>query len=193
MKKADELVGQNLKQLRENRRLSLSELAELTGVSKSALWQIEASASSPTIATLWKIANGLRVPFSAFLERQAPLAATAGFCDQDPLDAGVAGYRLYPLVPFDPERGFEIYYVEIDAGARLEAESQLGNTEEHVFLTKGRLQITVQGESYHLRAQEYLSLEADTEHGYVNTGKKTASAIMVISYRLKNVWINGKG
>jgi len=185
MKPSDELVGQNLKQLRENRRLSLSELAAMTSVSKSALWQIEAGESSPTISTLWKIANGLRVPFSAFLERQAPTAATAGFCDQDPLDAGLVGYRLYPLVPFDPERGFEVYYVEIDAGSSLEAEPHLGNTEEHVFLTKGRLQITVKGESYRLRAQEYLSFDADTQHGYVNRGKKMASAIMLISYRLK--------
>jgi len=184
MKPSDEMVGQNLRMLRENRRLSLSELAELTSVSKSALWQIEAGESSPTISTLWEIANGLRVPLSAFLEHQASPAATAGFCDQDPRDAGVAGYRLYPLVPFDPERGFEVYYVEIDAGSSLEAQPHLGNSEEYVFLTKGRLQITLEGESYRLRAQEYLSFDADTEHGYVNTGKKVASAIMVISYRL---------
>jgi len=186
MKPSDALVGRNLRALRESRRLSLSELAEMTDVSKSALWQIEAGESSPTIATLWKVANGLRVPFSAFLERAAPRAETAGFCDQDPLDAGVAGYRLYPLVPFDPERGFEVYYVEIDAGASLQAEPHLGNTEEHLFVTKGRLQITVEGELYRLCAQEHLSFDADVQHGYVNAGKKMAAAIMVISYRLRS-------
>ena len=53
------VVSQNLQRMREERNLSYTQLAELTGVSKSMLRQIETGQSSPTIATLWKIANGL--------------------------------------------------------------------------------------------------------------------------------------
>ena len=51
-----------LKQLRQQRGWSLSRLAEATGVSKAMLGQIERNESSPTVATLWKIATGLNVP-----------------------------------------------------------------------------------------------------------------------------------
>ena len=65
-------LSTTLKQLRQQRGWSLSRLAEATGVSKAMLGQIERNESSPTVATLWKIATGLNVPFSTFL-RRSPL------------------------------------------------------------------------------------------------------------------------
>ncbi len=52
-------LSTTLKQLRQQRGWSLSRLAEATGVSKAMLGQIERNESSPTVATLWKIATGL--------------------------------------------------------------------------------------------------------------------------------------
>ena len=50
-------LSTTLKQLRQQRGWSLSRLAEATGVSKAMLGQIERNESSPTVATLWKIAT----------------------------------------------------------------------------------------------------------------------------------------
>ena len=52
-------IGKHLKNIRQNRELSLDEAAEMTGVSKPMLGQVERGQSSPTITTLWKIATGL--------------------------------------------------------------------------------------------------------------------------------------
>ena len=60
-------LAATLKKLRQERAWSLSKLAEETGVSKAMLGQIERNESSPTVATLWKIATGLNVPFSVFI------------------------------------------------------------------------------------------------------------------------------
>lgn len=60
-------LSATLKTQRQLRGWSLSRLAEETGVSKAMLGQIERNESSPTVATLWKIATGLNVPFSAFI------------------------------------------------------------------------------------------------------------------------------
>lgn len=38
--------------------------AELSGVSKAMIGQIERGESSPTLSTIWKIANGLKVSFT---------------------------------------------------------------------------------------------------------------------------------
>lgn len=60
MEQSTEAISSNLKGYRENRNLSLDQLSDLTGVSKSMLRQIETGQSNPTITTIWKIANGLR-------------------------------------------------------------------------------------------------------------------------------------
>jgi transcriptional regulator with XRE-family HTH domain len=60
-------IASHLKSLRKSRGLSLDKTAQLTGVSKAMLGQIERGESSPTIATLWKIATGLSASFSSFI------------------------------------------------------------------------------------------------------------------------------
>jgi len=63
------IIADNFKAIRIQRGLSLDNVASLTGVSKSMLGQIERGESNPTIATLWKIANGLKVSFSSLVQR----------------------------------------------------------------------------------------------------------------------------
>ena len=59
-------IGERLKEIRNTRHLTLDEVAELTGVSKPMLGQIERGQSSPTINVLWKISTGLKIPLSFF-------------------------------------------------------------------------------------------------------------------------------
>ncbi len=56
------IVAGNLKRIREEMKLSLERAADITGVSKAMLRQIETGESSPTINTIWKIATGLKIP-----------------------------------------------------------------------------------------------------------------------------------
>lgn len=58
------IIAENLKTLRTERNLSLGQLAELSGISKVMLSQIEKGDTNPTINTLWKIAKGLKVPYT---------------------------------------------------------------------------------------------------------------------------------
>ena len=60
-------ISRTLKARRKERGWSLDKTAQQTGVSKAMLGQIERQESSPTIATLWKIATGLQCSFSSFL------------------------------------------------------------------------------------------------------------------------------
>lgn len=91
-------LAATLKSLRQQRGWSLSRLAEETGVSKAMLGQIERNESSPTVATLWKIATGLNVPFSAFIVPDASAAPSAF----DPQQAMVRQYsRGIPELRFD--------------------------------------------------------------------------------------------
>lgn len=66
MEKINQIIGENLKKARYDRELSLDKTSNLTGVSKAMLGQIERGESNPTVATLWKITNGLEITFSSF-------------------------------------------------------------------------------------------------------------------------------
>ena len=75
MQEMNQHLAQRLKGLRSELGWSLDVAARETGVSKAMLGQIERGESSPTVATLWKIATGFRVSFSSFIE---PTPAVAG-------------------------------------------------------------------------------------------------------------------
>ena len=72
------VFAKNLKRIREDRKLSLDKVADLTGVSKSMLGQIERGDSNPTITTVWKIANGLKISFTTLMsdEDTTPITLT---------------------------------------------------------------------------------------------------------------------
>lgn len=182
MEQSFEAIAKNLKEIRETRNLSLDRVAELTGVSKSMLRQIETGSSSPTIATIWKIANGLRVSFTALLRAPDVKAEVKSFKSTNPLTAESEHYRLFPLVPFDPQHAFETYYVEIDPGTVFNGEPHKGNVYEYVFVTRGKLEITVDNRVFLVNENEFLRFQADCPHEYKCVGKKTATAIMQISY-----------
>ena len=63
------VIGDNLKRLRNERNLSLSKLSEICGVSKVMLSQIERGESSPTINTIWKIAKGFNLPYTVLIDK----------------------------------------------------------------------------------------------------------------------------
>lgn len=182
MEQSVEAIAANLRCHRESRSLSLDQMSELTGVSKSMLRQIETGRSSPTIATLWKIANGLRLSFTSLLCQSEVEAEVKSFKSEKPLTAEGEHYRLYPLVPFSPQQPFESYYIEIDPGTCFHGEPHEGNVYEYIFLTAGRLQIKLGENEYDLAAGEFLRFQANVPHDYACIGDTQASAIMQVSY-----------
>ncbi|NNF97848.1 MAG: helix-turn-helix transcriptional regulator [Desulfobacteraceae bacterium] len=184
MKHDEYAVSRNLKEIRERRSLSLDQLAEMTGVSKSMLRQIETGKSSPTISTIWKIANGLRLSFTALLSKQQPDVAIMSFTDGKPLTARKGGYRVYPMIPFDPGHSFELYHVQIDPGVSFDGEPHEGNVEEFLFIHGGRVRVTIEDHHYDGEADHCIRFKANRPHRYENPGKITARLIMMLSYRL---------
>lgn len=181
----DDLTKQlalNLRHIREENNYSLDDIADRTGVSKSMLRQIERGESSPSISTVWKIANGLKVSFTALLASHREPISIVGFVDNEPLVERDSGYRLFPLFPFQSDRNFEVYYIEIDQGARLDSEGHSGEVEEYVFVHSGNLTIAVNGEDHHIGSDQAIRFSASKDHSYSNAGTGLARAIMIIYY-----------
>lgn len=182
MKHSGDAIAENLRRMREERNLSYDQLAESTGVSKSMLRNIELGKSSPTVATMWKIANGLRVSFSALLRKTVSDVQVRSFKAEEPLIEANSHYRIFPLVPFDPEQPFETYYVEIDPDTVFIGEPHVGNIYEYVYVIEGAMEVVVDGEKFEVNEKEVIQFYANCPHEYRCIGDSTATAIMKISY-----------
>lgn len=65
-------VGGRLHQLRMERDKSMRSLARDSGLSTNALSMIERGRTSPSVSTLYKLAEALGVPITAFFRLEAP-------------------------------------------------------------------------------------------------------------------------
>ena len=103
------IVAKNVKRLREEHKLSMEELAKLSGVSKSMLAQIERGEGNPTLSTLWKISNGMKVPFDALTVRPKSPYEIVRKSEIQPLLEDDGKVKNYPLFPDDENRRFAVY------------------------------------------------------------------------------------
>lgn len=202
MEEINALFSANLKRLREKRRLSLDEVSRLSGVSKSMLGQIERGEVNPTISTVWKIASGLKVPYSELLTRQES-CERVHIRSIRPIEADEGRYRNYLLFPMADGRRFEVLYIEIDAGGSLEADAHPQGTEEFITVFSGTLRICLDdgaararkdGDAESPKAAKHAAVAfetpaggaarfaADRPHSYANTSEETCRLSMIIYY-----------
>ncbi|KGL42056.1 DNA-binding protein [Listeria newyorkensis] len=176
------VVSENLKLARQKKRLSLDELAKLTGVSKSMLGQIERGDVNPTISTLWKIANGLKVSFTELVTKPKIDYEVIDRKTREPLIADDGKCRNYPMFTFDSERRFETYYLEIDPDGRLESTPHPDGTEEFITVFSGELVIATNGEELKAKDGDSIRFKADQEHVYTNASADVCRLSMIIYY-----------
>lgn len=176
-------IGQNLKSLRVSRNLSLDKLAYLTGVSKAMLGQIERGDTNPTVSTLWKIANGLKVSFTSLVREEEKHIQLVKRIDGRSISEEEGHYRVYPVFPFHQERHFELFTVELDADYSHLAEPHHDGVEEYITVMDGELYIAIQDTEYHLSTGDSVRFSANVQHQYINKDKAQMAVFsLFISY-----------
>ncbi|MFK8258360.1 helix-turn-helix domain-containing protein [Erwinia sp. AnSW2-5] len=174
-------LAHTLKTQRSARGWSLTQAAEATGVSKAMLGQIERAESSPTVATLWKIATGFNLPFSVFIEPPAVDSATPRR-QQQGYSAFDSAMQVFPLFPFDAALNFEMLVIELAAGASSASAAHERGVIEHVIVIEGELELQVEGQWQRLAAGEGVRFQADCAHAYRNAGTKPVRFHDLIHY-----------
>ena len=175
-------VGERLREIRISRQLTLEDTAELTGVSKPMLGQIERGQSVPTINTLWKISTGLRIPLSFFCRQAEAEYLVAGPKQQERMTEEEGRMRAYPLFPFDPVRNVESFYLEFDGGLEHRSLPHVEGVEEYLFLVRGSLCIELGGERILVEEGHSIRFRADVPHTYRNLSDSLCSAYHMIFY-----------
>lgn len=161
----EEIIAVNVKYHRQNRQWSLSKTAEETGVSKAMLGQIERQESSPTMATIWKIARGMKLSLSELIE---PQAVEGQLADKQPRISvdGVLDFTV--LFSFDPILKSEMFAHRLASGKTQLSNGHQQGVIEDIIIISGELEMLIDDKWKPLKAGDTLRFKADKAHGYRN-------------------------
>ena len=166
------LVSENIKRIRQEKNLSLGDLAKLSDVSKSMLAQIERGEGNPTLSTLWKIANGMQVSFNTLIAQPKLPYKVTKLAEIEPIldmNGGLKNYSLFS----DIENNFSVYQIEVGKEISWISEAHLCGTAEFVIVIQGTLEIKLEEKTFILKKGENLWFKADVPHGYCNLDEGT--------------------
>ncbi|GIM30157.1 transcriptional regulator [Clostridium polyendosporum] len=182
MKNLTPIIGKNLKDIRIKRSLSLDDVAKLTNVSKAMLGQIERGESNPTVSTLWKIATGLKVSFSSFIDEEDE---NLKIMDQDnitPILEDNDKMRLYPIFPFDAQKGFEIFTIELEPNCNHISTPHDDGVEEYVIVTEGQIELCINDKIFMLQKGNSIKFKGNKPHSYKNANQSKSVFQNIILY-----------
>jgi len=179
----NEVVGKNLRRLRTKRGYSLEKFAQLSGVSRGMLSQIELGKSTPTIGVLWKIATALDVPFATFMTAGDTYGTVVLRSQKSKILQSTDGkFASRALFPFDGERRTEFYEISIAAGHEEMAEPHASGTVEDLVVAKGHVEVFDGRAWYDLGEGDAILFDASLPHSYRNPGAVDATVYLVMTY-----------
>jgi transcriptional regulator with XRE-family HTH domain len=159
------VVGENLKRLRAERTLSLSDLARASGVAKATLSALEGGRGNPTLETLSALAAALQVPMGDLITAADPEPVTVVRADEGTDIPGTAN-DLRLIARFTPGGTVEVYEASWPKRSTRNAGGHGPGTREHVFVTRGGLKVGPVGREVGLAGGDYATFAADDPHLY---------------------------
>lgn len=173
-------VGARLRALRKQRSLSLRALAAACGLSANTISLVEREMSSPSVATLHRLAIALGVHIAFFFEEESketrliftqtarrPRVRGAGVT-MESLGSGLSGQTIEPL------------RIILEPGADSGAQPVVHLGHELVYCLEGEIEYEVDGERYLMQPGDSLLFEAPLPHRWRNPGISPASVLLVL-------------
>lgn len=174
---AGQVLAANLRALRGQAGLSLSELARRSGIAKGTLSQLESGTGNPTIETVFSLSNAFKVPVSSLLtERTEPDVVLVRSASLDVLSSNAVDLRMLRRVDLT-DTVFEVYDQRVRPGAVQHSDGHPGL--EHVTVTSGRLKVGPPGEPYVLGPGDYVCFPAQRPHIYEAVDEPVVSVLLL--------------
>ena len=178
-----ETVKENLKVIRHTKGLSLDKLALKCGVSRAMLSQIEQGKSTPTISVLWKIANGLNVPFSDLIkEKDIEGVHILKHEHTKVLYSNSKVFSSRALFPYTGSRRTEFYELLLKPGGIEVADPHQTGTTENIVVVSGKLRLRVLERVIELEPKDSVFFRADVPHEYSNPTDQETLMYLVMNY-----------
>ncbi len=178
----EEELGRHIRDARRNRGLTLEQLAERTGLSRSYLSNVERNVNSPTVGTLRTVLDAVGVSLTQlFRTVEGGRRALVRPDDRvEIVNTGDAAIR-YELLNPDPAGRLEMLIMKVAPGASSGPVAHTHAGEEVGFVVSGQLRYWVDDTCYDLHAGDAVNFEATRPHRYENVGDDEAVSVWAIT------------
>jgi len=179
-------IGAKLRKLRQRKKLGLVQLGAHTGLSPAMLSKIERGQVFPTLPTLLRIALVFGVGLEHFFTDDADRRVATIVRAKDRLRLPAMSGQKNPAYFFESldfpvnDRKLEGYHAEFRAGAD-PSEPHSHDGAELVYVLKGSLVITIDGEDHRLNVSDSIYFDSSAPHSYRGAGRTDAAAIVVVT------------
>lgn len=173
------LIGPRLRHRRHELGLTLDEVAEASGLTKSFLSAVERDQTSPSVASLLMICDVLRLPVGSLFDSSPD--AVVRVADRRPIEFGGAGLEDFLISPKGTNR-FQAVLSEMAPGAGGGDELySLRAAEVFVMVLAGRVVLRFADESQTLAVGDTMTYEPKRPHTFDNaSATEAATALFII-------------
>jgi len=174
-------LGKTIQRLRKAYNLSLSELAEQSGVAKSIISQIERNETNPTLATIWRLSQALDVSIERVLaaHEDDPFVDVTSRADTPVLLSEDGKIKLAIIGWIRTVEWLQWYDVTAEPGGELDSEGHQRGSIECLSVTAGTFEVEVGGRVEKVEAGGTVRYRCDRRHVVRNVGPEVGRATMV--------------
>ncbi|WP_198144587.1 helix-turn-helix domain-containing protein, partial [Parafrankia sp. EUN1f] len=174
------VVARNIRLLRQQRGLSLAELARQAGLAKQTLSKLEQSSGNPTVDTLFSIASALGVPVTRLVAEREQIVAVQRASDV--VWQHHDGHEVRLLDHVYGSGVIENYVMRIHPmanGDDGEPELHPAGTLEHLYVITGHVRVGPVDSPIELRQEDFARYAGDRPHRYQSLSGESLVHVVV--------------
>jgi len=174
--------SERTKQIRQEKKISLQELADLSGVSKSMISKIEREEKNPTLQVAAQIAEALGTTLSALLDE--PKNQEVVIIKEDDriiYHDELTGFQRILLSPQFETTGIEFIKNIIPPGAESPVFPPHRNgVKEYITVSKGKLSALIGDQEFKLRTGDSIFFQGNSRHQFKNIGNTECHYYLIV-------------
>jgi transcriptional regulator with XRE-family HTH domain len=181
------LVGERVRDVREKRGLSLTDISQRTGISESVLEGIEKGNVDPPLGTVIKLAKALKMKMGYFISGEETRPFTIVRHDDrkvisryDSKKGEQYGYQYESLAPHKKDRHMEPFMVRLEP-AETEEERSAHDGQEFIYVMEGTMEVRLGKERHLLYPGDAIYYDSTVPH-LVKCYGKEATRILAVLY-----------
>ena len=170
--------GQRVKKLREDRKMSVADLAETTGQPPEFIEEVEADLLTPPVSFLLQLSNALQIDPSSFLTEQEKLQIDGK--RQEGFVKRTQNYSYRTLTPGAADKHLRSFMVTIEPREKHKMVEYKHPGEEFIFVYAGELELTLGNRVMLLKQGETIHFDSETKHKLRNTSDEKCELIVTL-------------
>jgi len=170
--------GQRVKKLREDQKMSLTELAEKTGQTPEFIEQVESDRLIPPVSFLLQLSHVLQIDPSNFLTEQEKVQIDGK--RQEAFIKRTQNYSYRTLTPGAADKHLRAFMVSIEPWETHKMVEYKHPGEEFIFVYKGELEVTLGGKVLHLKQGETIHFDSETKHKLRNLSNERCELLVTL-------------